>query len=41
MNNMIRVLKIDVGQPPVIKEIQNDLDGLQERGWRSHSGDWS
>ena len=29
MNNMIRVLKIDVGQPPVIKEIQNDLDGLQ------------
>ncbi|HCJ56617.1 MAG TPA: hypothetical protein DHV55_04065 [Clostridiaceae bacterium] len=29
MNNTIKVLKIDVGQPPVIKEIQNDLDGLQ------------
>jgi hypothetical protein len=29
MSNTIKVLKIDVGQPPVIKEIQNNLDGLQ------------
>ena len=29
MSNTIKVLKIDVGQPPVIKEIQNDLGGLQ------------
>ncbi len=29
MSNTIKVLKIDVGQPPVIKDIQNDLDGLQ------------
>ena len=29
MSNTIKVLKVDVGQPPVIKEIQNELDGLQ------------
>ena len=29
MSNTIKVLKIDIGQPPVIKEIQNNLDGLQ------------
>jgi hypothetical protein len=26
---MIKVLKIEAGQPPVIKEVRNDLDGLQ------------
>jgi len=29
MDNMIKVLKIEVGQPPIIKEICNNLDGLQ------------
>lgn len=29
MSSTIKVLKIEVGQPPIIKEIQNDLDGLQ------------
>lgn len=27
--NMIKVVKIEVGQPPVVKEIENTLDGLQ------------
>ena len=27
--NMIRVLKIEVGEPPEIKEILNELNGLQ------------
>ncbi len=29
VNNTITVLKIEVGQPPIIKEIRNDLDALQ------------
>ena len=29
MDNMIKVLKIEVGQPPIIKKICNNLDGLQ------------
>lgn len=28
--NMIKVLKIEVGQPPIVKEIQNELAALQE-----------
>lgn len=28
--NMIKVVKIEVGQPPVVKEIENTLDGLQK-----------
>lgn len=27
--NMIKVLKIELGQPPAVKEICNDLSGLQ------------
>lgn len=29
MSNMIKVLKIEPGQPPVAKKIGNDLDALQ------------
>ncbi len=28
--NMIKVVKIEVGQPPVVKKIENTLDGLQK-----------
>ena len=28
--NMIKVLKIEVGEPPAVKEIENTLDSLQE-----------
>ena len=28
--NMIKVVKVEVGQPPVIKEIENTLTGLQK-----------
>lgn len=27
--NMIKVVKVEVGEPPVVKEIANDLDALQ------------